>query len=69
MTATLDNSNRLNKFRAWLARKIYKSSVTIYSTNPLDVHVDGTELRFKGRLYIADIYDNVKPMNEWGGDK
>jgi hypothetical protein len=34
----------MSKFRAWLARKIYKSSVTIYSLHPLDAHVDGTEL-------------------------
>jgi hypothetical protein len=36
----------MSKFRAWLARKIYKSSVTIYSLHPLEAHVDGTELIF-----------------------
>lgn len=35
---------RFNLFRAWLARKIYNSSVTIYELSPLDAHVDGTTL-------------------------
>lgn len=40
----MSKETTMRKFRAWLARKIYKSSVTIYSLYPLDVHVDGTEL-------------------------